>query len=365
MLSKRIKKIKPSGIRKYFDLAFGSKEKFIDFSIGQPHFNVPEEVKGAAAKAIQNNQNKYTPTKGTRKLRQAVVKKLQTDNNIKAKAEDIIITAGTSGGIFLALSAILDPGDEIIIPDPYFVLYNQVATFLGAKIVLLDTYPDFQLSIDKLGSLVTKNTKAIIINSPNNPTGAVYTQEELIKLAELASKNNLIVLSDEVYEKFDYDKRFFSVGSIYDKTITLNGFSKSHAMTGWRVGYAHGPHEIIEEMCKLQQYTFINAPTPAQAAAITALSTDMSAQYRDYSAKRDYIYNELNNYYNFDKPQGAFYAFLELPKNKENFIDEIISANILAVPGKVFSKKETHLRISYAVTNETLEKGVSALKKIT
>jgi len=207
-LSKRIERIEESGIRKVFDLATSIGKDAINLSIGQPHFKTPFELKKAGQTAIRNNFNAYTSTKGYEPLRKKIALKLQVDNNIQADENDIIVTAGVSGGLFLLFSSVLNKGDEVILPDPYFVLYEQILKYLGVKIVLHDTYPDFRLKAEKIEKLITDKTKLIIVNSPNNPTGMVYDQAELEELAEIAEKHNLLVVSDEIYETFDYDKKF-------------------------------------------------------------------------------------------------------------------------------------------------------------
>ncbi len=224
-LSNRINKIEESGIRKVFDMATSIGSDAINLSIGQPHFKTPFELKKAGQTAIRNNFNAYMPTKGYLPLREKITIKLDRDNNIQANKEDVLITAGVSGGLFLLFSVVLNKGDEVILPNPYFVLYAEILKYLGVKIVLHNTYPDFRLNAPKLEKLVTDKTKLIIINSPNNPTGVVYDQSELEELAEVAEKHNLLVVSDEIYEVFDYKKKFFSIGSTYKNTVTLNGFS--------------------------------------------------------------------------------------------------------------------------------------------
>ncbi|PIR13273.1 aspartate aminotransferase [Candidatus Falkowbacteria bacterium CG11_big_fil_rev_8_21_14_0_20_39_10] len=364
MLSKRIKKIKESGIRKFFDLAAENKGSFIDLSIGQPHFPVSAKLKKAAKIAIDSNCNSYTSSAGRPDLRKKIAAKLRAENNISAKPEEIIMTAGVSGALFLAFGACLDPGDEIIVPDPYFVFYKEILTFLGIKIVFLDTYPDFHIDSEKLKKLITPKTKAILLNSPNNPTGAVYTKEELKKIAQIAKKRNLLIISDEIYEKFDYDDKFFSIGSIYKNTLTLNGFSKSQAITGWRLGYAHGPQYIIEAMKKLQQYSFICAPSLVQAALETEMNLSLSEEIKKYKAKRDFVYENLKDKFDLNRPEGAIFAFVKIPKGKKNFSEKLMDNKLLAVPGKVFSKKSNYFRISFAVDDKILKKGVQILRKL-
>lgn len=364
MLSKRIQTIEESGIRKIFELASKNKGEYVNLSIGQPHFPTPEELKLAAKNAIDNNCNAYTPTKGLFDLRKKIAKKLKDKNYIKAEVDNIIVTSGVSGAIFLTLSAILDPKDEIILPDPYFVLYKQVVNFLEAKPVLLDTYPDFHISPKKLQTLITSKTKAIIVNSPNNPTGAVYSKEELEEIAKIAKVSNLLIISDEIYENFDYENKFFSVGSIYDQTVTLNGFSKSHSITGWRVGYAHGPKEIIEAMNKLQQYTFVCAPSFAQNSLAKEEDVNLYKEFEKYKIKKDYVYKNLKDKYELNIPEGAFYAFIKIPKNIDEFINKCIENKLLVVPGNAFSRRDDYFRISFAVDDDTLEKGVKILNEI-
>ena len=241
ILSNRVNRIEESGIRKVFALVAKNKNEYINLSIGQPHFPVPQKLKEAVKRAVDLGANVYTATCGRQVLREKIAKKLNKKNNIKASAEDIIITGGTSGAIFLLFSCIFNKHDEVILFDPYFVSYKQILNFWGVKAVFLDTYPDFHLHCEKIEKLISKKTKAIIINTPNNPTGAVYGKEELKSLADVARKHNLLIISDEIYEKFDYENKFFSIGQFYDTTISLNGFSKSLSITGWRVGYAHGP----------------------------------------------------------------------------------------------------------------------------
>lgn len=365
LLSKRIRNIKESGIRKVFDLAAGDKGKYINFSIGQPHFRVPKQLRKAMADAVEGGANKYAPTRGIPELQQKIAKKLVIENNIQASPDDVIVTSGVSGALFLLFGSILDPGDEVIVPDPYFVLYKEIIIFLGGTPVYLDTYPDFRIDPKKLKKLITKKTKALIINSPNNPTGMVYAKQELSGIADVAEENNLLIISDEIYEKFDYDNKFFSIASIYKNTITLNGFSKSLAVTGWRVGYAHGPSEIIEAMNKLQQYTFVCAPTLAQFAIAKVWSAvDLNKEYEQYRVKRDGLYRALKDKYDFLKPEGAFYAFIKISKGDKYFIDKLISQKLLVVPGEAFSNKKGYFRISFAIDDKELKRGLAVLRSV-
>lgn len=364
-LSNRVQKIEESGIRKVFELSANGGNDLINFSIGKPHFNTPESLKDAVKNAVYDNYNSYMPTNGYLPLRKRIVEKLNSENNIKAGLDEVMVTSGTSGGIFLLFSSVLNKDDEVILPDPYFVLYKQVLEFLGVKVVLLDTYPDFRLEAEKIEKLVSEKTKMIIINTPNNPTGIVYSETELIKVARLALKHNLLIMSDEIYEKFDYDKKFFSIGSIYDNTVTLNGFSKSHSVTGWRVGYAHGPKEIINAMNKLQQYTFVGAPSMAQVAISDNFkSEELKQEFKNYKNKRDFVYNGLKDKFKLNISEGAFYSFIKIPTDRKDFIKELINKKVLVVPGEVFSSRSGYFRLSFAVSDSVLEKGIDILKKI-
>ncbi|MDF1498032.1 MAG: pyridoxal phosphate-dependent aminotransferase [Patescibacteria group bacterium] len=364
ILSRKVENIKSSLIRKMFDLASKNNGEFISFAIGQPHFEVPKKLKKSMINAIKNDFNVYAPTQGILELREIIAKKLNKENQIKAKSENVIVTSGVSGALFLVFASILNPGDEIIIPDPYFTLYKELVIFLEGTPVYLDTYPNFRIDSIQLEKLINSKTKALIINSPNNPTGIVLSKKELKDIADVAKKHNLLIISDEIYEKFDYEKKFFSIGSIYDNTVTLNGFSKNYAITGWRVGYAHGPNEIIQAMNKLQQYTFVCAPLPAQIALLNSWGSEPKKEYKSYKNKRDILYLKLKNKYEIYKPEGAFYVFIKIPKGHKDFINELIDKKVLVVPSEAFSVNKNYFRISFAVDDDELKKGITILNNL-
>jgi aspartate aminotransferase/aminotransferase len=366
MISNRISTIEESPIRKIFDIAAQNKDKnLINLSIGLPDFDAPDELKKNAINAINNGLNRYTPSQGMPELREKISSKLNKENNIKCNPDNIIVTTGTSGALFLAFNALLDPGDEIIMPDPYFVLYKQLARFIGSKPVFLDSHPDFKLDVDELNNVITKKTKAILLNTPNNPTGVVYSANELKQIAKLAEENNITIISDEVYEKFVYDEEHVSIGKYYNNTFTLNGFSKSHAITGWRLGYLCAPSEYIDPMVKLQQYSFVCAPSFAQKAVADSFNVDLTPKINEYRKKRDMIYNGLKDKFNVTKPGGAFYIYPEAPnKDGTKFVDKCIKNKLLVVPGSAFSEKNTHFRISFAAKDKDIEKGIDILNNI-
>ncbi|MEP9410309.1 MAG: aminotransferase class I/II-fold pyridoxal phosphate-dependent enzyme [Candidatus Brocadia sp.] len=359
MIAHRMSKIDSSGIRKVFDLA-QKMQNPVNLSIGQPDFDVPEEIKAEAIKAIKDGTNKYTVTQGIPELRNNLLKRLQNERGVNA--EGIMITSGVSGALTLAFLVLINPEDEVLIPDPAFVSYKHLANFCGGKPVFIDTYPDFKLTAARIQPHITKKTTILVINSPANPTGIMCTTQELKDIAALARKHNILIISDEIYHDYDYNHEFDSIGRYYEKTLILDGFSKSFAMTGWRMGYAAGPANIISEMIKLQQYTFVCAPSPAQYAVAKSLDTDLSKYIADYKKKRDLMYDGLKGKYHMVKPGGAFYLFPQVPwGTDEEFVTSAIQKNLLIIPGSVFSERHTHFRISYAASEETLKRGIDIL----
>jgi aspartate aminotransferase/aminotransferase len=365
IIADRAQKIDASGIRKVFALAASLKDP-VNFSIGQPDFDVPERLKEEAIKAIREGFNKYSQTAGDILLKEKISELVKKEIGWDRPA--VLVTSGVSGGLLLAFMALINPGDEVIIPDPYFVIYKHVVNMLGGKCVFVDSYPTFQLPLEKISRAVTDKTKLIILNSPCNPTGAVYSEGDIKALAEIAAKKDIVVLTDEIYEKFCYDGDCQSIANYYEKTLLMRGFSKSYAMTGWRLGYV-AAHEsltgIIEEMTKIQQYTFVCAPTPFQKAAIAALDYDVSDLVAVYRKKRDLIYEGLRDKFEMVKPHGAFYAFVKAPAggSATEFVEKAIANNVLIIPGKVFSEKDTHFRISYATSDRKIEQGIDILRR--
>ncbi|MHC4287077.1 MAG: pyridoxal phosphate-dependent aminotransferase [Planctomycetota bacterium] len=356
-----------SGIRKVFALAAKLKDP-VNFSIGQPDFDVPEPVKEAAIEAIRKGRNSYSQTAGDAEVVACLKQKVKADYGWEDS--QLMLTDGVSGGLLLAFMALINPGDEVIMSDPYFVIYKHVINILGGKCVYVDTYPDFRLPPEKVAEAVTGRTKLIVLNSPANPTGIVYTSDEIKKIVEIARQKDIIILSDEIYDVFSYDGKSPSPGSFYDKTLILNGFSKTSGMTGWRIGYAVCTEKLaplMEKMMMIQQYTFVCAPTPFQVSVPAALAYDMSGYVDSYRAKRNHICDGLKDSYEIVKPGGAFYLFVKAPDkypNATEFVKEAIKNNLLIIPGNVFSEQDSHFRISYATTDEKIEQGVEILNKL-
>ena len=365
ILSDRAGKIDSSGIRKVFALA-AALEDPVNFSIGQPDFDVPDAVKAEAIRAIENGANHYSQTSGDGQLLEKIRKHVEARTTWDKP--EVIVTSGVSGGLLLAFMAVINQGDEVIIPDPYFVIYKHVINMLGGRCVFVDSYPDFDLPVERIAKAITDKTKMIIVNSPSNPTGMVYSADRLKELALIAAKADILVLSDEIYDKFCYDAPCASIASFYEKTLVLNGFSKTCAMTGWRLGFAAAHKclkDLIEAMTKIQQYTFVCAPTPFQKAAITAIDYDVGSLVAEYRVKRDMIFEGLKDKFELVKPGGAFYAFLKAPADSATeFVKKAIDANVLIIPGGVFSERDTHFRLSYATTNDKIQQGIEILNSL-
>src|SRR5205823_2550220 len=339
-VSRRALGVDASGIRKAFDLAAKMKDP-INLSIGLPDFDVPEPAKEAAIAAIKSGHNRYTQTQGIAPLRERLRKDLSTE--IGRDVGEILITSGVSGGLFLAILATIDPGDEAIFLDPYFVMYKHLLTMAGGRANIVDSYPDFRFHADRVRKAITPRSKLLILNSPSNPTGVVMSQQEVQQAVNLAREHDLLIISDEIYEPFLYSSPSSpdSPARLYDKTVILRGFSKSHAMTGWRLGYAAGPAEIIAQMTKLQQYTYVCAPGPFQHAALAALDVPMADAVAAYKRKRDIVFERLSRKFELVKPQGAFYIFPKAPAGQTatEFVSRAIDNNVLIIPGNVFSER--------------------------
>ncbi|MEX1039859.1 MAG: aminotransferase class I/II-fold pyridoxal phosphate-dependent enzyme [Pirellulaceae bacterium] len=351
-----------SGIRKVFDLAANMTDP-INLSIGQPDFDVPQPIKQAAIDAIEGGKNGYALTQGMPVLRDKL--QAQVDAEYGHADRKVFVSSGTSGGLVLTMLSMVNPGDEVIIFDPFFVMYESLVKLVGGVPVILDTYPDFRIDLDKVADAITPRTKLILLNSPGNPTGIVPSPAEVEGLAKLAAEKQVALVSDEIYRRFTYDDSFRSSTSFNEQTIVIDGFSKSHAMTGWRLGFVHGPSDVIDTMVKLQQYTFVCAPQPFQWAGAEALDVDVQEYVDKYAKKRDMLIDGLSDLYEIAKPGGAFYVFPKAPGGSgSQFVTKAIENNLLIIPGNIFSKRDTHFRISYAAADSTIERGIEVLRKL-
>ena len=362
LVADRMSLIDASGIRKVFDLAAKMKNP-INLSIGQPDYDVPQPVKDAAIEAIRGGRNQYTQTQGTPELRARLAALVAEQFGVSDAA--VLVTSGVSGGLLLALLATVNPGDEVLIADPYFVMYKHLTNLVGGRPVFVDTYPDFRLTAARLERHITPRARVLLLNSPANPTGVALARGEIDDLVAVAARHGLLVLTDEIYDGFCYDAPYESAFGRYEKTVLLKGFSKTWGMTGWRLGWATGPGEVIQAMTMLQQYSFVCAPSMVQWAGLAALGTDMTAAQDDFRERRDMIYNALRDDFEVQKPGGAFYIFPQAPGGRaEEFVAEAIRRSVLIIPGNVFSERASHFRISYAASREALRRGAEILCQI-
>lgn len=359
MIARRMEAMDTSGIRKVFDLA-AQIENPVNLSIGQPDFDVPAEIKEVAVAAIEEGFNRYTVTQGIPELHDAFRAYYHRRFDVDLGAT--VVTSGVSGGLLLSFMALFDPGDEVIMTDPYFAMYKQLARLLGAVPRFVDTYPDFRIRREALEAVYSPKAKAIIANSPANPTGAVLTEAEFRLISDFAAEHNMLIISDEIYDQFTYDDPARSMAQFSDHVLVLNGMSKSAGMTGWRVGFAAGPDELIHQMTVLQQYSFVCAPSFAQRAAIPALDNDLGPVRDAYRRKRDIVYDGLRRAFEVERPGGAFYALPKAPGEMATpFVEEAIRHKVLVIPGSVFSESDTHFRVSFAAEDDTLRRGVDIL----
>ena len=362
LLAKRTGRVDSSGIRRVFELARSMKDP-INLSIGQPDFDVPDTVKAAAIDAIESGHNSYTPTNGIVPLREQLIADEKAFTGRDYRLEQMLITSGVSGGLFLSLLALVEEGDEVIIPDPYFVMYKHLVNLNGGTAVYLDTYDDgFSIDADKLAALITPKTKAMLLNSPGNPTGRIFNADELKAIAEICDKHGVLIITDEIYRDFAYTP-MQSISTFTDNCLVLAGHSKSFGMTGWRLGYAAGPIKIIEAMATMQQYSFVCAPSVAQQAALACPNTDMSQQLSAYAVKRDLMHEALSGSFEVGAADGAFYLYAKAPAGHtgDSFTELAIKNNVLIIPGSVFSERDSHFRLCYTVPNEKLLEGAEIL----
>ncbi|MFL0268293.1 pyridoxal phosphate-dependent aminotransferase [Candidatus Clostridium radicumherbarum] len=390
-LSRKAEQISPS-----LTLAIDAKAKkmkaegidVIGFGAGEPDFNTPLNIQEAAIKAIKEGYTKYTPTSGIKELKEAICKKFSNDNKLFYEPSQIIVSTGAKQCLANAFQAILNPGDEVIIPCPYWVSYPELVKLADGVPVFIETTEEnkFKYSIDILKKSVTPNTKAIILNSPGNPTGTVYTKDELIDIALFAKENDLIIISDEIYEKLIYDLslQHISIGTLsedaFNRTITINGVSKSYAMTGWRIGYAAcGNERIIKLMTNIQSHYSSNPNSIAQYASYEALVGDQDAMkhmIEEFKNRRDYMVDKINKmkYISCIKPEGAFYVMInismvldkkvdgKLIENSLNFSDLLLEKeNVAVVPGSAFGV-DNYIRLSYATSLNNIEAGLNRIE---
>lgn len=380
-LSSRATSLTPSLTLSIDSKAKAMKSEGIDvcsFGAGEPDFDTPEHIKTAAIAALESGFTKYTPSSGIPDLRQAVADKFLIDNGVDYKPSQIIISDGAKHSCYNAIVATCQPGDEVIIPTPYWLSYPEMVRLAGADPVFVYTKEEdgWKLTAEEFENAMTPRTKMIILNSPGNPTGAVYTKEELQALANVAAEEEILILSDEIYEKLVYDDtRHISIASLgqeyYDLAITVNGFSKSYAMTGWRIGYLGAPEPIAKAIDSIQSHSTSNACSFAQKGALAALRGDQQsvADMRDeFNLRREYMLERLSKmpHLSVVRPNGAFYVLVNISKlglTSQNFADRLLSkANVAVVPGIAFGDDRT-LRFSYATSLDVIKKGMDRFEE--
>ena len=379
MIAQRVRNIAPSAT-----LAIDAKAKHLKkdgkdvviFGAGEPDFNTPDNIKLAAKKAIDSNFTRYTPVGGIPELKKAVADKLKRDNNIDYGVSEILVSCGGKHSLFNIAMAVLDKGDEAILPVPYWVSYEEMIKIAEAKPVLCKTDEKFKLTADMVEEKITPRTKMLILNSPSNPSGAIVSHEEIKKIAKLAVEHNFYVLSDEVYEHFTYgDVKHLSIGSLNEEiknlTILSNSVSKTYAMTGWRIGYTAGPKEIIKAMDNLQSHSTSNPTSIAQYAALEALNGPQESvrqMVHAFDERRKFIHKRLNEIGGIScvEPEGAFYAFPDISEtgmSSMEFVSKLLDEALVAVvPGIAFGS-DRHVRLSYATSIKEIERGLDRIEK--
>jgi len=380
VFSKRIQLIRSSGIRKLFDLA-RTMSGVISLGIGEPDFDTPQHIREAAKRALDAGYTRYTPNAGFLDLREALSAKVVQVNGLDYTPQEVLVSGGgCTGALLLALLTLVDPGDEVIISDPCFVVYEAVVRIVGATpvFVAVREEEDFRLIPENVEKSLTTKTKLIILNSPSNPTGGIQYKEDLKGIAEVARKHNLYIVSDEVYETMLYEgmhhHSIAAIKGMRNRTVTVNSFSKTYAMTGWRIGYAVGTKEIIDQMIKLQQYTMVHAPAVSQRAALAALNGPqdfIEQMVTIFDERRRFLIPRLNEIEGFrcPTPKGAFYAFPNvegLGKLSKDMAQILLqSGGVAVVPGSVFGEGgEGYLRLSYAQPLDKLEDACNRIEKV-
>ncbi|HKZ55327.1 MAG TPA: aminotransferase class I/II-fold pyridoxal phosphate-dependent enzyme [Anaerolineales bacterium] len=376
-VARRVAAVPPSGIRRFFDIT-ATMEDVISLGIGEPDFVTPKPILEAGIRSLQEGHTSYTSNSGTIELRQTLAAHLQRLYSVSYDPEkELLITVGVSEALYLALTAILDPGDEVIVPTPCFVAYQPEVTFAGGVPVPLHTRveDDFQVRAADVEARLTPKTKALLIGYPNNPTGAVMTREHLLELAALAERHDLLIVSDEIYDRLVYGGHrhvcFAALPGMRERSITLGGFSKDYAMTGWRIGYAAAPAAILDAMRKVHQYTIMSAPTTAQAAALEALlhgEEHVQTMVAEYDRRRRLIVKGLNELgMRTFEPKGAFYAFPSIAASgmsDEDFANRLLQEERVAVvPGNAFGADGGFVRCSYATAYEKIEEALERMRR--
>jgi aminotransferase len=376
-VSQSVSNLRPSGIRRYFDIA-ATMDDVVTLGIGEPDFATPEHIVDKGIHSLRSKQTGYTSNSGTIELRQAISRYVERLYGLHYDPDNqVLVTVGVSEAMWLALKAVLDPGDEVLVPEPCFVANPAAVEMAGGVPVMVETFADdeFQVTGAMLEAAITPRTKAILINYPNNPTGAILSRERMQDIARVAEKYDLVVISDEIYERLIYDAEhicFASLPGMYERTIVMSGVSKSFAMTGWRIGYVTAPRELMEAIRKLHQYLIMSAPTMGQVAALEALlngDDDVRAMQTEYDRRRRFIVDGFNDLgMTCFEPRGAFFAFPSIGAtgmSDEGFCETLLKEERVAViPGSAFGCSGSgFVRASYATSMENIEKALERMER--
>ncbi|MBN2372560.1 pyridoxal phosphate-dependent aminotransferase [bacterium] len=388
-LSKRIASISPSATLAITSKAKKMKQEGIDvigFGAGEPDFDTPSHIKDAAIKALGSGLTKYTPTSGIKELKEAICRKFKVDNNLDYSPENVLVSCGAKHSLYNAILTLCEENDEVILPSPYWVSYIEMIKASGANpvIVKTDKESSFRMTPKQLSGAITPRTKLFILNSPSNPTGMAYTEDDLISISGILTKRNIFCISDEIYEKLIYDgERHISIASLGEKikdiTIVINGMSKAYSMTGWRIGYAAGPREVIQGMSNLQDHSTSNPTSFAQYASVEALTgsqNELKEMVAEFKKRRDFMVERVNAIKGLStvRPQGAFYCFVDIEpvlnksingmavKDSFSFTEALLmNAHVAVVPGGAFGDSR-YIRLSYAVSMEDIKRGLERIE---
>ena len=376
IISKRASKMRPSGIRKFFDLAYEMHD-CISLGVGEPDFETPWDIRDAAIHSLERGRTKYTANAGLKQLREEISNWLNRKYDLSYDFSEIMVTVGGSEAIDLALRAIIEEGDEIVIVEPCYISYEPITTLTGGVPVIISTKKenDFRVTAEEIRAAITNRTKAIMLSYPNNPTGANLTHDDLVQISDLLKDKNIIVISDEIYSELTYGVKHETIASfegMKERTILINGFSKTFSMTGWRLGYVAGPKQIIDIMNKIHQNCIMAAPTTSQYAAITALKDcddDVEEMRKQYDLRRKYCVNKLNEMgLKTFEPLGAFYVFPDITStgmSSDEFCEKLLNEKHVAlIPGTAFGESgEGYVRISYAYSIDHLREAMKRIKE--
>lgn len=370
-VAKKVEELRPSGIRRFFDLVIG-RDDVISLGVGEPDFPVPWRIREEMIYSLEKGYTSYTSNAGLPELREGIAEYYRRFS-LETSPKNILVTTGASEAIDLAIRAIIDPGDRVLLPEPCYVSYRPLVSLCGGEVISIPTAPDFKLTKEAISGYADEKTKAIILNYPSNPTGVSYKKGELEELADAIIEHELLVISDEIYAELTYDFKHVAIGSLNgmeDRVITINGFSKAFSMTGLRVGYVIAPEDILSGIMKIHQYCMLCAPITAQIGAIEALKCieEVERAKAEYLRRRNYVFKRLSEFLEIKKPEGTFYAFPSIAMTKmgsEEFAEKLLfDKKVAVVPGNAFGEcGEGYVRLAFAVKFEKLKEALDRMEE--